>query len=261
MTGQALHMLQLPLDGRRVAAFALAHGLGDDIADGDGGYVAHALLAALFGPQAPKPFVLQPRPHQPGAVDLLAYSPVPLAVLQAQAALTAQPLAHAAVDWAGAAEKTLPALLPEGLVLGFQVRVCPTVRVARGAQEKSPGAEVDAFLAALDQWKAKGEPATAEPAREPVYQNWLVSRMTGVELLDLRLEGLRHVSLSRRGIAPVGGSRPLKSFRKPDALYVGRLQVTDGGVLLNNLARGIGRHRAFGFGMLLLRPAGDRVSL
>lgn len=256
MTGQVLYMLQLPLAGRRVAAFALAHGLGDDIADGDGGYVAHALLAALFGPQAPKPFVLQPRPHQPGAVDLLAYSAVPLSVLRMHAELTAQPIACEAVDWAGAAEKTLPASLPDGLVLGFQVRVCPTVRLARGAAEKNAGAELDAFLAALDQWKANGSPGASEPVREVVYHHWLTSRMAGVELLDLRLEGLRHVSLSRRGIAPVGDSRPLKSFRKPDALYVGRLRVTDGAVLLNHLARGIGRHRAFGFGMLLLRPGG-----
>lgn len=256
MTGQPLYMLQLPLDGRRVAAFALAHGLGDDIADGDGGYVAHALLAALFGPQAPKPFVLQPRPHMPGAVDLLAYSPVPLARLQAMAALTAQPLAHAAVDWAGVAEKALPASLPEGLVLGFQVRVCPTVRLARGAQEKSPGAELDAFLAALDQWKAKGSPETGEPVRETIYQQWLTSRLSGVAVLDLRLEGLRHISLSRRAAAPVGDSRPLRHFRKPDALYAGRLRVTDGGLLLDGLVRGIGRHRAFGFGMLLLRPGG-----
>lgn len=254
MTGQPLYMLQLPLEGRRVAAFALAHGLGDDIADGDGGYVAHALLAALFGPQAPKPFVLQPRPHQPGAVDLLAYSTVPLASLQATAALTAQPLAHAAVDWAGVAEKTMPASLPEGLVLGFQVRVCPTVRLARGTQEKKPGAELDAFLAALDQWNATGSPATAEPVRETVYQQWLASRLCGVELLNLQLEGLRHISLSRRAAASESESRPLKSFRKPDALYAGQFRVTDGAQLLNSLTRGIGRHRAFGFGMLLLRP-------
>ncbi|MQP65504.1 type I-E CRISPR-associated protein Cas6/Cse3/CasE [Niveispirillum sp. SYP-B3756] len=254
MTGQPLYMLQLPLDGRRVTAFALAHGLGGDISDGDGGYVAHALLSALFGSQAPKPFVLQPRPHHPGAVDLLAYSTVPLASLQAAAALTAQPLAHAAVDWTGAAEKTMPASLPEGLVLGFQVRVCPTMRLARGAQEKNPGAELDAFLAALDQWKAKGSPEIAEPVRETVYQQWVTNRLNGVELLELRLEGLRHVSLSRRAAAPVGASRPLRSFRKPDALYAGRFRVTNSQQLLESLAHGIGRHRAFGFGMLLLRP-------
>ncbi len=257
MTGQALHMLQLPLDGRRIAAFALAHGLGNDISDGDGGYVAHALLAALFGPNAPKPFVLQPRPHMPGAVDLLAYSPVPLATLRGQADLTAHPLAHAAVDWSGAADKPMPAHLPEGIILGFQVRICPTVRLARGASEKEPGAELDAFLAALDQWKAKGGMETPEPVRETVYQHWLSSRLLGVELLDLRLEGLRQVSLSRRTAAlSMDDRRPLKSFRKPDALYAGRFRVINSQYLRESLARGIGRHRAFGFGMLLLRPSG-----
>lgn len=249
MMDQPLHMLQLPLDGRRVTAFALAHGLGGDISDGDGGYVAHALLAALFGPQAPKPFVLQPRPHQPGAVDLLAYSPVSLAVLKAAADLTAPPLACAAVDWAGAAEKTLPVHLPAGLMLGFQVRVCPTVRLARGAQEKSPGAELDAFLAALDQMKGEA-PA---PVREAVYRDWLVARLPGVVVQDLRLDSFRHISLTRR-MARDGDARPLKSFRKPDALFSGRIQIADGSQLRAGLARGIGRHRAFGFGMLLLKP-------
>lgn len=249
MTGQPLHMLQLPLDGRRVAAFALAHGLGDDIGDGDGGYVAHALLAALFGPQAPKPFVLLPRPHMPGAVDLLAYSPVPLMVLRAQADLTAHPLAHAAVEWGGAADKIMPARVPEGLVLGFQVRICPTVRLARGARMKEPGAELDAFLAALDQLTGEGP----GPVREAIYQEWLIKRLAGVAVQEVRLESFRHVGLMRRA-APAGGTRPLKSMRKPDALFSGRFQVTDSDQLRDCLTRGLGRHRAFGFGMLLLRP-------
>lgn len=254
MTGQPLYMLQLPLDGRRVAAFALAHGLGDDIADGDGGYVAHALLAALFGPQAPKPFVLQPRPHQPGAVDLLAYSPISLAALRAHADLTAQPLAHASVDWIGAVEKAMPTTLPTGLVLGFQVRICPTVRLARGTQEKRPGAELDAFLAALDQSKADG----AEPTREAIYRQWLIKRLPGLAVQEARLETFRQVSLMRR-TAGDGQTRPLKSVRKPDALIVGHFRVADSDQLLGHLAHGLGRHRAFGFGMLLLRPLKDNI--
>lgn len=250
MTERSLFMLQLPLDGRRVTAFALAHGLDGDIRDGDGGYAAHALLAALFGPQAPKPFVLQPRPRMPGAVDLLAYSPVPLAVLKAQADLTAPPLAHAAVDWSGAADKAMPTALPPGLALGFQVRVCPTVRLARGAQDKSPGSEVDAFLAALDR------PSNPTPGldRQAIYRDWLLARLPGAAVLDLRLDSLRQISLTRRA-APVGDSRPLTSIRKPDALFTGRLQVADSAQFMDTLTRGVGRHRAFGFGMLLLQPA------
>ncbi|MEE8524028.1 MAG: type I-E CRISPR-associated protein Cas6/Cse3/CasE [Thermoanaerobaculia bacterium] len=44
---------------------------------------------------------------------------------------------------------------------------------------------------------------------------------------------------------------------RPDALLTGTLEVTDPDAFATLLARGVGRHRAFGFGMLLLRPPGS----
>jgi CRISPR system Cascade subunit CasE len=38
-------------------------------------------------------------------------------------------------------------------------------------------------------------------------------------------------------------------------VFNGVLEVTEPGTFASSLARGIGRHRAFGFGMLLLRQA------
>jgi CRISPR system Cascade subunit CasE len=38
-------------------------------------------------------------------------------------------------------------------------------------------------------------------------------------------------------------------------VFDGALEVTEPGTFASSLTRGIGRHRAFGFGMLLLRPA------
>ena len=35
----------------------------------------------------------------------------------------------------------------------------------------------------------------------------------------------------------------------------GVLTITDGGAFASLLARGVGRHRAYGYGMMLLRPA------
>jgi CRISPR system Cascade subunit CasE len=44
--------------------------------------------------------------------------------------------------------------------------------------------------------------------------------------------------------------------RRPDATFRGTLRVDDPArFAAAALARGVGRHRAFGFGMLLLRPA------
>ena len=50
------------------------------------------------------------------------------------------------------------------------------------------------------------------------------------------------------------GGRQIFS-RRPDVTFRGTLQVTDPDRFHALLARGVGRHRAFGFGMLLLRPA------
>jgi CRISPR system Cascade subunit CasE len=46
----------------------------------------------------------------------------------------------------------------------------------------------------------------------------------------------------------------------PDAVLRGRLQIEDGNGFARLVARGIGRHRAFGFGMLLLMPPGRLVA-
>jgi CRISPR system Cascade subunit CasE len=43
-----------------------------------------------------------------------------------------------------------------------------------------------------------------------------------------------------------------------DVTFEGELQVADAAAFAALLARGVGRHRAFGFGMLLLRPSRDR---
>jgi CRISPR system Cascade subunit CasE len=40
----------------------------------------------------------------------------------------------------------------------------------------------------------------------------------------------------------------------PDATIHGTLTVTDPGVFTKFLARGVARHRAYGYGMLLLHP-------
>ena len=53
--------------------------------------------------------------------------------------------------------------------------------------------------------------------------------------------------------APGGGRQPRVTMG-PDVVMQGRLRVSDPQAFAQLLARGVGRHRAFGFGMLLLRP-------
>jgi CRISPR system Cascade subunit CasE len=41
----------------------------------------------------------------------------------------------------------------------------------------------------------------------------------------------------------------------PDAVLAGHLRVLDTSAFAELVARGVGRHRSFGFGLLQLRPA------
>jgi CRISPR system Cascade subunit CasE len=51
------------------------------------------------------------------------------------------------------------------------------------------------------------------------------------------------------------GKRRVHTITGPDAVFKGEIQVTDGEAFARLVTRGVGRHRAFGFGMLLLKPA------
>lgn len=279
--GGRLHMLHLPVDARRLFAFARDQGLAAGRLREDTGYHLHALFAALFGPLAPRPFAL-PRPvgagrGDPARLPVLAYSARPLAELRDWADGFALPAVHRAVVWDDAADKPMPRRFPAGLVLGFELRACPVVRLGRGATAKAPGCEVDAYLAALDAaLGAAGEDAAA-PGRRPgqpgwidldragIYRDWLAARIAASGCAvprAIHLVALRRTTVVRRGRRPDGAedpARPVRPMERPEAVFSGLLEVTAPEAFTGWLGRGIGRHRAFGFGMLLLRPAAGRA--
>ena len=85
--------------------------------------------------------------------------------------------------------------------------------------------------------------------RENVYVEWLSARFArgGARLEEARLRSFQRVRVVRklRKHAPEG----------PDAVMQGTLEVTDPEEFAKLVADGVGRHRAYGYGMLLLRPA------
>ena len=255
-----LYMVQLPVDRRRLFTFARDQGL----QDADSGYVVHALLAALFGPDAPQPFALPMelktiRNGDPATLPVLAYGHHPSPELQDIAQLLALPAVYQAVSWAEAGFKPMPARFPAGLTLGFEVRACPVVRLGRGNRHREPGSEVDAALAAA--WAAADGGLPEVPGREAVYRTWLadqIAKTGGARLREVKIAADRRVRLFRRGARPEPESarkRPAATFQHPDIVFRGRLEVADPDAFTRWLARGVGRHRAFGFGMVLLRPA------
>ena len=238
----ALQMLQMQPDVAATMRWANTQGLLARGAD-DLGYIWHALLAAVFGPLAPKPFAVVEQQHR--APTLLGYGCHDAAALREQAALFALPDAASSLGTASIASKVMPERFGNGQRLGFRVRVRPVVRTDRGG-DRSAVRERDAYLHAIG-----GQPAEAWPDRGIVYRDWLAGHLAhgGGAVETLLLEAVRRTDVMRRG-----QDRGLRSFNGPDVTASGVLRVSDPAAFSALLERGVGRHRAFGFGMLLLRP-------
>jgi CRISPR system Cascade subunit CasE len=210
--------------------------------DGDYGYALHALLAAGFGEHAPKPFR-----YLDARRGLLAYSSLDADTLRSHAALAAPDVARAlGLDHLDA--RVFPSQWKAGQRLAFEVRVRPT-------QRTKDGRERDAFLCALEN-APKSEQATVQ--RELVYREWLVRQLQvneAAQVQDAHMTGFQLIRVLRRGQADEHGKRKPQVLAGPDVLFTGELVVADPLAFANLLARGVGRHRAFGFGMLLLKPA------
>lgn len=254
MTAPSLHLLHTQPDARLLAAWVARHHTRHERQPSDLGDALHGLLRAAFGDAAPQPFrYLDERQ------GLLAYTSLDAEAIRAQVALAeplaAQTLGLGATDQhAGYRLRPFPTRWPQGQVLAFEVRLRPTVRAAKG--------ERDAFLHAVE--LAQGAPLQ----RESVYVQWLREHLArresaarepwqgAVELLDdVHLAGYQRQQIVRRTQAAGGESRRGRVIDGPDALLKGHLRVLHPDAFAHLLARGVGRHRAFGFGMLLLSRA------
>ena len=234
-----LHLLHLLPDPQVLSAWATRHRLLSP--DGDEGYALHALLTATFGALAPKPF--RYLDHRRG---LLAYTDTPADQLQELAALAAPDIAQA-LGLNHFAARPFPTAWREGFLLGFEVRARPVLRTTQGRER-------DAYLQAIEAHDA----GDSLPSRATVYLSWLGQQLTkdqAAELIEAHLVSFKLSRVTRRGTQNEGDQRRLKTPTGPDAVFKGILRVTNGDAFASLVTRGIGRHRAFGFGMLLLTPA------
>lgn len=222
----------------------------------DLGYAWHAVFAASFGEQAPRQFVyLPPGEHGGGPSGrLLAYSAHSLDDLREAVANFADPQFSAPLHMEAAREKLMPTEFSSGTRLGIQVRLRPVARSTerRGDDRSGPRGERDVFLRAMDQ-----AGATVSVTRAQCYDAWLRGKLiaAGVEIERMRMTAFRFTRLRTRD-----RSRDARTSARivegPDAWFRGDCRIADGTRFSDLLTRGVGRHRAFGFGMILLSPPG-----
>jgi len=228
----SFHLVRIPIHAPRLLRFAREHGITQE--DETLGYTLHAWLTALFDAHAPKPFRYFERRQ-----EVLAYSAYDTNTLLAQAQAFSSPQAWSALDPDGVVSKPMPNQFRVGQRLRLEVLTCP---VSRQDNE-----EKDVYLRTLDRL------GTDAPTRGEVYQAWFAHQWDSALRLDqIKLLGMTARSrLLRR--TRNGGNR-LRIVERPEAMFGADAVIVEPVRFQELLVRGIGRHRAFGYGMVLLAP-------
>lgn len=248
-----LYMLRLEFDAARVAREAVHQDLSPR--HEDLGYLLHSYLSDLFGSATVQPFrVLSGRTRW---LPVLGYTKSTKEDLQHYAADFADPARYAACDWESFAAKPLPMEWRTGRSFSFELRACPVVRLS--SEYEIPGRNGESFRyragAEIDAWEHSrffGKDKKPAISREEAYSAWLRERLgEGASLESVAIRSFRRLRLSRRDH---GSPRKARILERPEAILQGRMTIGDPVAFWNLLATGVGRHRAFGFGMLLLRP-------
>lgn len=240
-----LHLARIAIDPQALRTYAAMTRTNDD----DGLYATHHALRMRFGDRAPQPFsavLTGPEPHVVGYLPadhvegLTSPEPSDDPILQK-------------LFGGGAETRPMPVLWSAGVRLSFRLRARPVVRYSQRTADlveastgwRPMGGEIDAVIAA---GRKSGSPA--DPAK--VCRDWLARRLEGAATLEtFILRDYRRVS-SRR--SNHGGEGP-RMVTGPDATMAGTLSVVDADAFGRLVARGVGRHAAFGYGMIMVSPA------
>lgn len=225
----------------------------------DEGYALHVLLSAVFGKSVLKPYRVV-RATRASIASLYAYSTADREWLRSTAGEVAPPDCLGVLGLADLATKVMPARFRKGQRLGFDVRIRPIRRLGQDLRDSQSGrllrkgSELDSFRLELlnrspDGWRAANSETRRDGvSRQSVYGGWLAERLAGTACIDT--EGCRLVDF-RRSRAWRGKGRGSEG---PDATLQGDLVVEDPDGFAQKVRYGVGRHRAYGYGMLIVRP-------
>lgn len=257
-------MVSLPIDLKAFRHWSAVRGVASDE-----GRALHHLLCEAFGRGTLKPFRLMVAPGARSAT-LYAYSAHDGETLRRTARETGPPEVIEIADPTRLAIKEMPGRWREGRRLAFDVRIRPVRRLSKRLEGWSrqgqrvqllgqpvhaynKGAEVDAFLIARMRQYPDGPPEqeSDDLSREHVYCTWLEQRLEAAAAIHREKTRMTHFE---RRIA----HWKRKRIEGPDAIFHGELTITEGANFAELLGKGVGRHKAFGYGMLLLRPVAGR---
>ena len=189
----------------------------------------HRILTETWGDLVPRVFRVMPND------TLYGYSRVCAEELQAVANENATPLEYAALGVARIRSKPMPESWNKDRLFNFSIKVVPTMR-QRDLQNRSHE---------LDWYQYQGRSSFTD--RETAYHKWLKQRVAhhdAMELLEVQITDFyKHLTIWKARQRPIS---------KPVACLQGVLKVNDSARFNELLMQGVGRHKAYGYGMFLL---------
>ncbi|WP_020373815.1 type I-E CRISPR-associated protein Cas6/Cse3/CasE [Sulfobacillus thermosulfidooxidans] len=231
-----------------VALFRFATIQGWQLNEGHLNYIVHAWLSAAFDTEAPKPWRLFWDGLRPPRI--LGYTNVDAQNLYARLMEFSDPgVTEVIKERQNIMSRPVP-IFKVGRHLHFAVQCIPVVRYAKSGVEK------DLYLHELEK---QGTPRR----RDEVYSEWVTKQLTAtdsVTVLSVQTAGFRLTRQVRRStsIPQKDNHNPSKRkeryITRPEVVAEGELVITDSEKFPFLLRRGVGRHRGFGYGMILLRP-------
>ena len=250
----SLHLVRIRLNPSKLARWAMDRGWARKgrAEHYDESSALHHLLVESFGRGTLQPFRLMVAPGEYSA-NLYAYTKIPAASLCKMLDVACLPDAASVFDTSRIQSKAMPSNLVPGQRLGFDARLRPVVRQRKAnSRPQNKVREIDAFLAEAirEHPDDKSGMMLNKRSREAVYFDWLSARLDGAATL----ETARLVRF-RRSRAVRGG----RIVEGPDVVIQGNLKIDDPEIFRLALSKGIGRHRAYGYGMILLRPPDTRA--
>ena len=241
------HLIHYTMDMQKLTSWAHNRGINGERAR-DMGYVLHQLLSDLFGRKGIQPFRLfYNRNRRPA--NLYGYSKKTAEELGQLAQEVGTPDSLDVIQPEALKSKPMPERLENGRLLGFDVRTRPVIRLGKESERRGipaplhRGSEIDLY----DWLTRQNHEEKKETQREPlrVYQRWLSDRLEDcARIRRCKLASMTQTQAWR-------GEQRSPTGR--DIVLHGAVEVSDSDRFNARLAEGIGRHKAYGYGMILLR--------
>lgn len=195
----------------------------------------HYLLDSTFGPSAIKPF--RAYPGTGDTFQVIGYTSQDEEALKQISQLVACPDSLSVIDMGSLRIKTMPDL-ERDQVIGFDLKTIPVRR-------SHVSTEVDAYELDLRNGVFQRDAETAGTDRLTSYMTWLSQRLEGFAELDTELTAITVTE---------NVPRQRNEIRYNNEIQVtGNMKVLDPKAFKDRLLSGVGRHKSYGYGMIVLR--------